>query len=153
MYWIAILAVIISAVLNMATGAGFQGVARYFDAVSLLLILILVLPILVSAGLLKDFFHSFALVIGKHKAESMSELNRCVTAVKTAIKTSLAGGGFLVLCCVIQILMTLNDPLLLGPNVAVAILTMIYALVLVLLLIPIQARLEILKQEYLLQDE
>lgn len=153
MYWIAILAVIVSVVLNMATGVGFQAAAGYFDVVSFLLLLILVLPILVSAGLLKDFFHGFALVIGKRKAENMSELNRSVTAVKTAIKTSLAGGGFLVLCCVIQILMTLDDPLFLGPNVAVAILTMIYALVMVLLLIPIQARLEILKQEYLLQDE
>ncbi len=153
MYILAILAVLIAVVLNATFSGGLGGVMAYFDVFSLILVLILVIPLMISAGLMKDFGRAFSFAIGKKQATNLNEINRSIVAVKMAMNASLAGGGFLFLCSVIQILHQYMEPAKLGPNVSVAIITMIYALVIALLLLPVKAKLEIQKLEYMQRDE
>ena len=154
MYFLAILAVLaVTFMTTVFSNSHLSSLTVYFDMVSLVLILILVIPIMISAGLLKDFNRAFPLVIGKKKETTLHEINRSIIAVGLAMKTLTAGGVFLFLCAVIQMLLTLDDLSRLGPNCAMAIITMLYAMILVLLLLPLKARLEILKQEYMQQEE
>ena len=158
MHFLAILAILLATFFSALLSSnglsnGLSNLTMYFDIVSLLLILVLTIPIMLSAGLLKDFNRAFPLVIGKKKETTLHEINRSIIAVGLAMKTLVAGGVFLFLCAVIQILMSLDDPSYLGPNCAVAIITMVYSMILVLLLLPLKARLEILKQEYMQQEE
>lgn len=153
MYILAILAVLLVVALNAALCGGLGSVVVYFDVISLIMILILIIPVVISAGLIKDFGRAFLFAVGKRQADSLNEINRSIVAVKMMMSASLLGGGFLFLCSVIQILMQIDDLSKLGPNVSIAIITMIYSLVIALLLLPIKAKLEIQKQEYMQRDE
>lgn len=90
MYLLSIVGVIVMTVV-MGFISGLD-VGNLFDFISLLLLLLLLIPMLISGGLFKDFNNAFRLGIGKRQPVSLMELKRAKEAVCLAIKES--GGGY-----------------------------------------------------------
>ncbi len=125
---------------------------EYVDVISILFLLVMAVPILISSGLLKDLSHAFKLVLGKEKQATMSELKRAKLAVQIAMKILLYGGIMLML---LQIIVVLHLPKLVyvGPSISTAILTLLYAVICDILLLPVRARLEVRILEYMQPED
>lgn len=150
MYILAILAVILSAVgMAAVSQMGIGGIVCYFDLISLLDLLIITIPILLSSGLGKDFNRAFGFALGGKKAESLFVLRRAKEAVELVRKTLLFAGGFASLFLAVLVLREVGDFSALGQNLAVAMLDFLYAVAFNLLLLPISTRLEVKIEEYM----
>lgn len=150
MYILEIAAVIVSALLMSATSkAGLGGLGHYFDLVSLLTLLVLCVPILISSHLFKDFHKAFSLVLGKKKESSLTEIKRALEAVDLVMKIFLYGGGFIFLFACIIILRDVENIQLWGMNFATATLSLLYALTVNILLLPLKSRLKIKMMEFM----
>ena len=80
MYILAIIGVICSVVLlNLVTGESFSNMLVYYDVISMLHLVVLIVPILAAAGLIKDFNTALKLALGKKKADSILQLKRAET--------------------------------------------------------------------------
>jgi flagellar motor component MotA len=147
MYFLSFLGVILISALMMMLSTGGNGLVYFLDFPSALVILLFGSTILLSAGLLKDFNNAFRLVVGirqeKENKVSEMELRRAVEAVRLAIKTMLTGGVFSFLFTCVLIMMQLNEPSKLGPMLAVGMLVLLYGLAVVLVLLPLEARLRV----------
>lgn len=153
MFFLSIIGVILTtAVIFMLTG-GFYGIYRVMDLMTLILLLILFIPLLVSSGLWKDFNNAFRLGIGKKKAESLLELKRAKEAIALSIKIIVAGTAFIMALSATQVLYMLDEPASLGPNIAVIILSLVYGMFIVLILLPLKSILSVKIQEYISTDE
>ena len=111
----------------------------FVDMASLLVILALSAAVLVASGLMGDFFKGFKLMGQKANPYSAIELKRIQAAVKLAICALLLSGGVGTVIGVVAMLSELDGSAALGPNFAVALLTILYALIFVLVLLPVQA--------------
>lgn len=131
------------------SASGFYGITYFMDFVSLLLILFVTLPMLALSGLGKDFIRAFRLVFTMDAPCSDMELERSLQGVSLFIRLLLLSGIFSFFCNLILILRMLDDPATLGPNLSVAILSVIYALFSVLFLLPIEARLKTMLRQRL----
>lgn len=153
MYFVSIIALIaVMLFVNVFSTGGMQ-LAWYLDLPSLILLIIICVPFLVSAGLLRDFNNAFRFVVAKKKAKSLLELKRAQEAVSLAMITLLVAGTFIFFLTLIFILVKLDDPLLLGPNIAVALLEVVYATAFSLLLLPLRAQMKVKILEFLERDE
>jgi flagellar motor component MotA len=112
----------------------------FVDLPSLLVILALSAAVLVASGLMGDFVKGFKLMGQKTNPYSVIELKRIGAAVRLVICSLFLSGGVGSIVGAVAILSQLGDPAAMGPNFAVALLTMLYALVFVLILLPVQAR-------------
>lgn len=70
------------------------------------------------------------------------ERKLALEAVKTAITANLFGGLFCTLTEFMYLLVQLTSPEQIGPNVAVALITMFYGLLFAIILLPIMERLK-----------
>ena len=118
----------------------------YFDMPSLIMIVALLLILLFMCGLSKDFFRGIAFFFGKRK--EMEEYERCRTlaAFKLVLIALPIDGLVSSLIALVAVLGLLTDPIALGPNLAVAILTLLYSLILELLLLPVAAKVWAMKK-------
>lgn len=147
MYLLSIVCVVaVTAVMGLVTGIS---IGRLFDVISLLLLVLFLIPMLVSAGLLKDFNNAFRLAGGKQRPAGLMELKRAKEAVSLAVRVSLAASAFITVLSGALILFTVEEPATLGPSVAVALISLIYGLGLVLILLPLQSRLNLKIQEFI----
>lgn len=154
MFFLSIIGVILTtAVIFLLTAGNFYAIYRVMDISTLILLLILFIPLLVSSGLWKDFNNAFRLGIGKKKAEGLLELKRAKEAVALSIKIIMAGTAFIMALSAIQVLYMLDDPTSLGPNLAVIILSLVYGMFIVLILLPLKSILHVKIQEYISIDE
>lgn len=153
MYFISILAVIVAMVLVNFISTSGVSLAWYIDIPSLLLLIILCVPLMYSAGLLKDFNNAFRFVVAKKQAKSLIELKRAQEAVSLAVRTLLLSGVFVFFVTVVIIAAKLDDPALLGPNLAVAILVIVYAVAISLILLPLRAQMKVKILEFLERDD
>ena len=154
MFFLSIIGVILTtAVIFLLTAGNFYAIYRVMDISTLILLLILFIPLLVSSGLWKDFNNAFRLGIGKKKAEGLLELKRAKEAVALSIKIIMAGTAFIMALSAIQVLYMLDDPTSLGPNLAVIILSLVYGMFIVLILLPLKSILHVKIQEYISTDE
>ncbi|MCM1136473.1 MAG: hypothetical protein NC400_12970 [Clostridium sp.] len=153
MYLLSILCVIIMTGFMGIMVGGVASLVNLFDVISLLLLLLLTIPILVSGGLLKDFNNAFRLGMGKRAASSLIELKRAQEAVSLAIKVFLASAGFIFAVSGALILFTVDDPAALGPNIAVDLIVLVYSFAVVLVLLPLQSRLNVKIQEFVSEKE
>ena len=151
MYIFSILAVVLLMIIMMAcTGSlGMSMLACYIDMPSLILLIVLCVPMLISSGLMKDFNRAFKIGITKNKEVSLTEIKRSIEAVELVMKVLIYGAVFILIFTLIIILRSLNDLSHLGPNLAVAVLPLIYALALELILIPLKSRLRIKMMEFM----
>ena len=128
----------------MSTG----NILWYFDMPSLILIAVLLLILLFMCGLTKDFFRGIAFFFGKNKEMEEGELCRSLAAFKLVLIALPIDGLVASLIAVEAIIAKLTDPSLLGPNLAVAILTLLYSLIFEVLLLPVAAKLWAMKNRY-----
>lgn len=125
---------------------GMGGSIVYFmDAPSLLLIALIVVPMLMSAGLLKDFNNAFRFGVKVKERVEKVELMRAVEAVTLAIKALWAAGIF---GAVFQMILAISEHAdnleLMWKYVSVCLIPFSYAAFFVLLLMPLKARLNVL---------
>lgn len=151
MYLLAILGVILFVVLvGGVTDMGFASLSSCIDVTSLLLILVIVIPVMASMGMLKDLNHAFRLTLGKGKADSLPELKRAKMAITYLIRCSLLAGTVGALVGGIQILYFFRENIQsLMAGLAVAICPLLYAFVIAIVLLPIEARLAIKISEFM----
>ena len=151
MYFLSLLGVIITtALISFFTNGRWD---RMFDVMSLLILLLLVIPILISSGLSKDFSNAFRYSIGKKKPEKLLELKRAKEAVSLVIWTTVSASVFVTMAQLIQILYWISELSSLGPNLSVMIISIMYGMGFVLLLLLMQAILNVKIQEFISGQE
>ena len=126
----------------MSTG----NILWYFDMPSLILIAVLLLILLFMCGLTKDFFRGISSFFGKNRVMDENELCRSLAAFKLVLIALPIDGLVASLISVVAIIAKLTDPSLLGPNLVVAILTLLYSLIFEVLLLPVVAKLWAMKK-------
>ena len=150
MYILSVIVVIVSVFLLASAGeAGVFGIFHFFDIVSMLIVIIIFISMMVASGLLKDFNNAFRLTIGKKNAKSILELKRAKEAVKFAGKLFILSGFLGTLMGIIMVGYSCSTIKSIMINMSVALLTMFYGLVLYILLLPIQLRIEIKISEFM----
>lgn len=110
------------------------------DLPSLIVILALSIPTLLASGLLPDFFKGFKLMGQKVNYYSKLDLERILEANNLAVKSFLLSGSIGMILGFVGVLRNLTNPSLLGPNFAVAMLTVLYSLIFISLILPIKSR-------------
>lgn len=115
----------------------------------MLIVIIIFISMMVASGLLKDFNNAFRLTIGKKNAKSILELKRAKEAVKFAGKLFIMSGFLGTLMGIIMVAYSCSTIKSIMINMSVALLTMFYGLVLYILLLPIQLRIEIKISEFM----
>lgn len=118
------------------------------DLVTLLSLLLVIVTIMLSAGLHRDFFHAFRLALSKRGNFSLLELKRAKEAVDLALKAIVGGGVLNFSVGAVQSLYA-DRLAIIPPNLAVSTLGILYAIFMYLLLIPIQAKLKVKMMEYM----
>lgn len=149
MYFISIVSVVCISGLLLMLGQG--SVVWFIDMPSLVVILLFDVTILLSAGLGKDFNNAFRMMVKKEQEDSVTAVKRAIEAVRLVRKTTLAAGVFSMMFSLIMVMGQLGNPEMFGPNLAVASLTLLYALAFILMLLPLESRLR-MKLQGLLQD-
>ncbi len=139
MYVISILAIIIVTLLII----NLPLVQYIYDLPSLIMLILICIPLLISAGLIKDFNNAFGIAFGRKKDAGLNELKRAAEALTLTIKTLMCGGILIFLMSMITILHTLSTPQSLGPKLSIAIISLIYAFIFSLLLLPLRSILNI----------
>ena len=129
---------------------GGSQIAYYIDLPSVIMVLAIQLIILASGGQIGSFIKSFKVVFRKKtmsEGQFSEEVPKCEYAIKYAQKAALLGGaissiiGFVTVFAIVW----RKDYEVLGPNMAVAVLTLFYGLLFTLILMPIQGRLHNMK--------
>ena len=101
------------------------------------------LLVIAISGMLKDFIKAFPLAMKKIESTEICQVKRSLLAMKTAIVTINVVGVAISVIGVIIICGKLVEWESIGPNLVVAMLTIIYGLAATLLLIPIYIRLKV----------
>ncbi len=155
MYLLAILGVILSALLmGMFSPDGIASLSSCLDLFALLLIVIIVIPVMASMGMLKDLNHAFRLTLGRKAAGSLRELKRAKTAMVYLMRCVLLAGVTGTLAGIMQVLSTSEGEVgILTASMGVAVCPLLYAFVIVLVLLPIDARLEHRIVEFMENEE
>ena len=126
--------------LFMCTGNLFN-LEIFFDIPSLLFILIILIPGLMIMGEWKNFTKAFSVGI---KEFTLLELKEIIQAVKAAQALTLFGALFAILSSVVIILIKVFeiDSMLIGPNLAVCLLSGFYAAIIEYFLLPLRLNAE-----------
>lgn len=129
-----------------SSGGNLNAVIYLIDAPSLVLMLLIVMPMLLNAGLLKDLNNAFRLGTKRKVQANRPELIRAVEAVSFTIKALWTAGIFgTVLSFVIIILREWADASteLMLAHTAISMITLCYAVIFVILLLPLRSRLKV----------
>ncbi len=137
-YGLAIVMVITLLVVSLWT-QGFS-ILYYIDPPSFLFISSMLILFLGAAGLIRDFFYAFVLAFKDKPLNKNDAYERAENAVDLAIKVSVLDGALLFLFYLIFVLRDLGNPDSIGPNVAVATLSLLYGILFAAILLPIRAR-------------
>jgi len=154
MYFISVLAVVIVSAFFLLLGGPGPGSGKiywFIDVPSLLPLILFNVPMLIGAGLFRDFNNAFRFGIRKGGEESLIELKRAIEAVTLVRRVTLAAGGFDLIFQLVLILGMLSSPETLGPCLAVGMLGLLYAFAFVLILLPLESRLK-MKLQNMLHD-
>ncbi len=124
-------------------GNSLSVIAYYLDIPSLIFVILMLYISLFAGGYTKDFHLAFATIIGRKRIaeDELEEKTQLMEyALTYAIKAVIMGSLFTMLVAVVVILSQLHDPSLIGPNLAVSILTPAYALFISLIFMMMRAR-------------
>lgn len=137
-YGLAIVMVIV--LLVMSLWAQSFSIIYYVDPPSFIFISVMLILFLGAAGLLKDFFYAFVLAFKDKQSNKDNVYERAENAIDLAIKVSVLDGVLLFLFYFIFVLRGLGNPETIGPNLAVALLSMLYGIFCATIFLPIRAR-------------
>ena len=121
-------------------------VVYFLDIPSAVFVLAIQLIVLGAGGQMKSFLGAFKLIFGK-KAEIEDDVAvkaaKCEFAVKYAQRGAILGGILSSIMGFVAVLVIVwsDSPDTIGPNMAVAVLSLFYGVLFVLILMPIQGRL------------
>jgi len=139
MYWIGLLVVIVLAGWIFAGNGGLMVV---LDIPSILLLLGLVLSLLAASGLMKDFLRVFRVVKGKTSVFTRTELEKSLLAVRLTMKLLLGSGVFGTMTGAIFIFAQVSEIFSMPKALSVSGIILLYAILLWLILLPLQSHLE-----------
>lgn len=128
--------------LTIIMWGGAPAVQYFIDGPSILYVLIMTVIVLIISGNWKDFRKAFPLAMKKIASTEIRQVKKSLLAVKTAMVTINAVGVMTFVIGIVIICGKLTDLATLGPNLVVAMLSVMYGLVVTLLLIPIYTRLK-----------
>lgn len=120
-------------------GWGVSAIAWFLDIPSIMLIALVFIPGLIIMGAWKDFIRSFSVGI---KPYSLLELKNIIEAVTAAQKLVVYGALFAIIISGVLIMGRLDDPSIIGPNLAVCFLSGLYAVILEYLILPLRLNAE-----------
>ena len=115
----------------------------YLDTPSFIIVIAFQFILLGAGGQMHSFISAFKLVFSKHKEDLISEVEQCEYAIKYARIAAILGGilssimGFVTVFAIV--FREAYD--VLGPNLAVAVLSLFYGILISIILMPIQGRL------------
>lgn len=134
-----ILGVFLLGAVDYGSGGGIElpWLGNLVDIPSVIILMIFTVPVLFKGGMWRDFKRAWQL-LNKSYSCRLSELRRTLDVVEMMQKQILYAGSVCLLMTMIAVLHMLSDLASLGPNLAVAILTMLYALFFEMLLLPLQ---------------
>jgi len=145
MYLIALLVLIIVLIWSALIGQPLENVLNLYDIPSLMIIIFITLPMLLGSGLFGDFKRAFKVIMVKNATYTKLELQRSLEAVKLTIKLIMFSGIFGFLIGLISILSGVHDNLqVLGLNLSINLIIILYALFGCFILLPIQSKLKVL---------
>lgn len=130
-------------------GASLASLIYFLDLPSFLLVILLAWPILLSSGLGKSFCTAFSYVFNRRKKGNREEICRSLLAVKAAGIAVLLSGIMVTMIGLIMVMRSLDDPASIGPKVMVCLISMVYAVFMAMILLPVYYRLK----QLLLLDE
>ena len=139
---IGIMMLSILLVLTIIMWGGSPAISYFIDAPIFIYLIVITVLVMGISDTFKDFIKAFPLALKKYTSTEGKQLRKSILAVKTAILTINTVG---VLSCGIGIVImfgNLDDWGSIGPQILVAILSVLYALVMTLLFIPIYVRLK-----------
>lgn len=102
-------------------------IVRYFDMVSMIMVLVFTIPMLYVTGLFRDFLRAFPAAVSKNREYTITELKKSLLALHMVIKSVWYTSIFWTVATFIYILSRLDTPETLGPNVSVALIVILYA--------------------------
>lgn len=149
-YFISIVGVVAGVLLLcfVTQESGFVQLLYMVDGITLVILLLVVITIMISAGLHKDFIQAFRLALSKGEDISLPKLKRAKEAVDLTIK-SIVGAGVLIssIGAVQSFAQGLQETTM--PCLGVSALGIVYAVMLFLLLLPIQTKLKVKIMKYM----
>ena len=119
----------------------FGNIATWLDLPSLIFLIVPALLLLLCNGLWKDFFSGIKSVI-KGERKNVSEKSRFANAVSTARYIVLFSSLIVVMLGYYAVLTYLDNKAALGPNMMVATIPCFYAVIINLILLSVEARLD-----------
>lgn len=134
---LGILILLVSETCILQEGDLHRAALALFDPPSLIIILVFTVPVLVRGGVWKDFKRAFFLM-KKGYACHLSELRRTQDVLEMLQRQVFCAGILAMLLTFISMMRSLSDLSAIGPSLAVAILTVLYATVIEMLLLPLQ---------------
>ncbi len=131
------IALIVVVLFNLALmGSIGNSIMMLLDIPSIILMILFVVPGMAASGMWKDFFKAFS--VGK-KTFSILQLKKIEESIKLLEKLIICGAIFTVMIAVIMIIARLDNPQTIGPNLAVAILSILYATIVEFFLVPLHS--------------
>lgn len=123
---------------------GISSMSNYIDMPSLIILLLLVIPVLISAGMLKDFLAAFKRAFSAQMTYTRAELQRSMEAVKLARKGNITAGlfGFLISFVFLCKSFDAQQQYVFWVNMAVAVIPVIYAAAFDLIFLAVYGRLK-----------
>lgn len=135
------------AALAYIIGMVSENLVWYMDIPSLMVIVPVTVIVLLTSGLVKDFFAAFAICFGTHKPVDEVKLERAVAAHKLVLIAVPVIGVITSLVAVVSLFGNYNAADSIGQNLAVAFLTVLYSLIFDLILLPVSGRLWAMKKK------
>lgn len=139
--------VLIAALLLMMVGAVGGQVYRFIDLPSLLGTAGITLLVLAASGLFRDFLSGFSICYGKAADVSAEKVMRSASAFKEVLIALPVAGGFMFVVNIVGITGTLMEPMQIGPMLMVAVLSLFYSFLMMVLLLPTAVKLFVKQHE------
>lgn len=134
------LMLVMACVFVILSTAGVDSLAWFIDMPSIVIPLGITFFVLIASESIWDFGQAFVIVYGKREYGD-TQIRNAWCAMKTVLCTVPLAGVFTLLVGVVAIIGHLTDILMLGPHLAVAILSVFYCAIIEILLIPTAVRL------------
>ena len=132
----------ITVVLMILTCGGVSAIRNFIDVPSVLYVLLPSFIILATSGLWNSFWRAFQYIWGEKDLNDVVQVKKSILALKTAMRVFILCGLIMSCMSVVVILRQLSNPEMLGPLVAVTVLSTFYGLLFSLFLIPVKTNLE-----------
>lgn len=134
-----VLLIAVFAILIVGSGFGPEAALWFLDVPSAVLLLLILIPGLIIMGEWKDFLKAFSVGIKKY---TLLELKNIKEAIVAAQRLTIFGALLAIIISAVIVLGKLGSPETLGPNLAVAFMAGLYAVIIEFFLMPLSLNTE-----------